>query len=313
VEGTTAVLGRFADPTVASTIQAGDQVRVDNSEYLALQTYHRHQIPPRGSPFDYPDVHDYFRDEAGNPTYPQRDVMVGPVGAFNAAGQINSGRFYGKMIVVENLLDGDAVPYQADWFREQVEALLGDDLDDRFRLWYIDNAQHMTSVTTEQQRHVISYQGVLEQGLRDLGAWVEEGVAPPASSHYQVRHGQVQVPPTAADRKGIQPVVHLSANGSARAHVSAGQPVSFVAEIEVPPDAGELVAADWDFPGDGSFSTRAEIGTRTTDPVTLTTSHAFTVPGTYFPALRVSSQREGDRESRYARVQNLCRVRVVVE
>ena len=311
-EGTTVELGRFADPTVASTMRPGDKVRIDNSEYLALETYHRHQIPPRGSPFDYPDVHNYFRHEDGTPKYPQRDVLVGPMGAFNAAGQINSGRFSGKMIVVENLLDGDAVPYQADWYRSKVEALLGADLDDRYRLWYIDNAQHMTSVTTEQQRHVISYQGVLEQGLRDLSAWVEEGAAPPRSSNYQVAEGQVVIPPTAAERMGIQPVVNLSVNGSARAEVGIGQPVSFSAEVDTPPDAGEVVAADWDFLGDGSFSEPAALGARTSGPVTVTASHTFTAPGTYFTALRVASQRDGDRVTPYARIQNLGRVRVVV-
>jgi hypothetical protein len=313
VVGTTVELGRFADPAVASGIQPGDRVRIDNSGYLALETYHRHQVPPPGSPFDYPDVHDYFRHEDGSPKFPQRDVLVGPMGAFNASGQINSGQFHGKMIVVENLLDGDAVPYQADWFRTKVEARLGDDLDDHYRLWYIDNAQHMTAVTAEQQRHVISYQGVLEQGLRDLSAWVEDGVAPPASSDYRVSDGQVDVPVSAAARRGVQPVVHLSVNGSVRAEVSPGEPVSFVARVETPPNTGEVVAADWDFLGNGSYSEPAELGPGTTGPVTLTTSYTFTARGTYFPALRVASQRDGDRETPYARIQNLGRVRVLVK
>jgi hypothetical protein len=194
-----------------------------------------------------------------------------------------------------------------------VEALLGDDLEHHYRLWYIDNAQHMTAVTTEQQRHVVSYQGVLEQGLRDLTAWVEEGVAPPSSSHYQVEDGQVRVPPTAAARQGIQPVIHLSADGSARAEVQVGQPVSFVAEVETPPDTGEVVAANWDFLGDGTFPDPAEVEQRTDGHVTVTASHSFTAPGTYFTALRVASQRDGDRVTPYARIQNIARVRVVVQ
>ena len=47
--------------------------------------------------------------------------------------------------------------------------------------------------------------------------------------------------------------------------------------------------------------------------VTLTTRHHFDRPGTYFPVLRVSSQREGNAETPFTRVQNLGRVRVVVE
>ncbi len=120
------------------------------------------------------------------------------------------------------------------------------------------------------------------------------------------------MPGTAEARKGIQPVVHLSIEGSARAEVAVGEPVSFVAHIETPPNTGELVAAYWDFLGDGSYSTRAELGPGTIEEVTLTGSHTFTAPRTYFPALRVASQRDGDRQIPYARVQNLGRVRVVV-
>jgi hypothetical protein len=46
--------------------------------------------------------------------------------------------------------------------------------------------------------------------------------------------------------------------------------------------------------------------------VHLTATHAFTNPGTYFPALRVASQREGNPSTPFARSLNLGRVRVVV-
>src|SRR5262249_27961415 len=45
-----------------SAIQPGDQVEIDNSVYLAIQTYHRHQI---GGP-EY-HVYDQYRDANGNP------------------------------------------------------------------------------------------------------------------------------------------------------------------------------------------------------------------------------------------------------
>jgi hypothetical protein len=47
--------------------------------------------------------------------------------------------------------------------------------------------------------------------------------------------------------------------------------------------------------------------------VTLKASYSFAKPGTYFPTLRVASERKGDSASPYARIQNLGRVRVVVE
>ena len=54
----------MAGPDVVDIIRSGDEVRIDNSRFLALQTYHRHQFPPANPDFDYPDVYDYFR----NPT-----------------------------------------------------------------------------------------------------------------------------------------------------------------------------------------------------------------------------------------------------
>jgi hypothetical protein len=36
------------------------------------------------------------------------------------------------------------------------------------------------------------------------------------------------------------------------------------------------------------------------------------VPGTYFPAVRVVANRNGDQTSPYARIQNLARARIVV-
>ena len=45
----------------------------------------------------------------------------------------------------------------------------------------------------------------------------------------------------------------------------------------------------------------------------VTTTYAFSEAGTYFPALRATVHREGDFQSPFARVQNLGRVRVVVE
>ena len=60
-----------ADPTVVNSIEAGDEVRIDNSRFLALQTYHRHQFPPANPDFDYPDVYGYFRNPDGTRKYPQ--------------------------------------------------------------------------------------------------------------------------------------------------------------------------------------------------------------------------------------------------
>jgi hypothetical protein len=43
--------------------------------------------------------------------------------------------------------------------------------------------------------------------VREVIAWVEDGVEPAASTSYDYLHGQVVLPEAAADHHGIQPVV----------------------------------------------------------------------------------------------------------
>ena len=120
---------------------------------------------------------------------------------------------------------------------------LGDSTDNYFRLWYTDHALHGDLSRQEDPTHTVSYLGVLQQALRDLSAWVEKGIEPPATTNYKIEDGQVIIPSTAADRKGIQPAVTLKANGGEKADVKAGEPVTFTAEIEVPPNTGKIVAS----------------------------------------------------------------------
>jgi len=301
----------MGDPSVVDSIQAGDEVGIDNSRFLALQTYHRHQFPPANPNFDYPDVYDYFRNPDGTPKYPQRRVDVGAAGTLDSTGQIPTGRFNGKMIVVECLLDGDALPWQADWYRKRVEEIEGPSIDEKYRLWYVDNAQHTDPTNDTQKTHVVAYSGSVQYALRELAAWVEQGIAPPRTSDYRVQNGQVHVPPSAAQRNGIQPVVVLRVNGGKRAEVAVGETVTFTAQIELPPAPGRVVSAEWDVEGLGTYPD-TELVEPTSDAIHLTSKHAFSHPGTYFPAVRVASQREGDVDTPFARSLNLSRVRVVV-
>jgi hypothetical protein len=302
----------MADPTLVDTIQVGDKVRIDNSRFLALQTYHRHQFPPDNPDFDYPDVFNYFRNRDGSPKYPQRGVDIGAAGTLGATGQIPTGRFNGKMIVVECMHDGDALPWQADWYRKKVAAVEGRHIDEKYRLWYVDNANHTDPTTEAQQTHAVAYSGTVQYALRELSEWIEQGIVPPPTSEYRVQDGQVHVPVSAAERKGVQPVVHLKVSGGERAAIAAGEAVTFTAEIEVPPAPGKVVSAKWDFEGVGRYQDAAELGDPASGSVHVTATHAFSKPGTYFPALRVASQREGNPSTPFARSLNLGRVRVLV-
>ena len=190
----------------------------------------------------------------GTPLFPQRPFLLGPLFTTAAAGSVPTGEIKGKMILVEALWDREALPWQADWYRSRVIEQAGGDIDDRFRLWYVDHALHGDSDEQEDAAHTVSYLGVLHQALRDLAAWVERGVAPPASTNYRIDDAQVVVPASAKDRSGIQPVVALTVDGGVRADVGVGATVEFEAVIEVPPNAGTVVAVEWDFAGDATFT-----------------------------------------------------------
>lgn len=297
------------DPAVLAKIKTGDEVYIDNSNFLAVQTYHRHQVPGR----EY-KVWEYWRDSAGNPKFPQRPMLLGPLFTMGAAGVLPNGAYKGKMILVCSLWDREAFPWQGDFYRDMVKAHLNGTTDDHFRLWYTDRALHGDLSKQEDPTRTVSYLGVMQQALIDLSAWVEKGIAPPASTDYKIEDGQVIIPPTASERKGIQPVVTLTINGKKKETIEAGEKVKFTAIVEVPPNAGKIILAEWDFEGAGTFPVSQKIISfdERTGRVSLKMRHKFNNQGTYFPTLRVASQREGDSETQFTRIRNLDRVRVEV-
>jgi hypothetical protein len=302
-----AVIGYGQVVAGLNALEPGDQVEVDNSDYLALQSYHRHTLP--GPEYK---VYDQYRDADGKPLYPQRQFSTASL--FNQTGMM-TGRFQGKMIVVQNLTDEIAFPWHADWYRARVQEQLGDRFEEQYRLWYVEKAMHTPPKTKDiaSTTRVTNFGPVLQQALRDVAAWAERGEQPPESSHYEVVDGQVVVPLTAAERKGIQPVVRAQANGAERADVATGESVSFKTFVEAPPGTGSIVGVEWDFDGTGQYAVKSELTDLTSTRAELEVEHTFDKPGTYFPAVRASAHRTGRKDTVYARVQNLARVRVVVK
>lgn len=291
------------DPAMVSALRPGDRVSIDNSWILAAHLYPRHQLPPGADEYGW----NQYRDAAGVPLYPQRDLTIGHFFALHSVGALLGGHIRGKMLLVQSLMDLDALAWSADWYRSEVSKA-GRDAD--FALWFIDHTHHSNPQTDKEKAHTVQVDGALQQGLRDLAAWVEKGVAP-AQTRYEVTDAQVVVPARASERKGVQPTVELKAHGGARAEVGIGEPVVFTATIEVPPGMGKIVAAEWDFEGRGTYTVSDDVVPQ--EQVGLTTEHAYSQPGTYFAGLRITAQREGDKTTPYARVQNLARARVVVK
>jgi len=303
-------------------MKPGDTVSLDNSDYLASQTFHRHQIQAAEDKFY---VWDQFLDEEGKPIYPQRPILQ----SYNQAGEGNSwqgGRFSGKMITVNSTMDEAAYPWQVDWYRERVIGHFGDDYTDRYRVWFNDNSMHVYpsrylspnegeaaggddyGPTTTQ---VIRYEGILQQAIRDVAAWAEKGIEPPQSTEYKVESSQIVLPDSAKERGGVQPVVHLTANGEERVDTKVGETVEFSAIIEMPPHAGTIVSAEWDYDGQGKYPEKLQYEKGKTK-VSLEQSHSWSEPGTYFVTLRATSQRERALGTTFGQAFNLGRVRVVV-
>lgn len=296
---------------VIQLVKAGDEILIDNSDYIAIQTYYRHQIPDDLSFHAF----DQYRDENGRPCYPQRDRIISYDFMVGGCGSMQDGQIQGKIIVMNNLMDGN-FPWQADWYRRKVEEVNGAEFaKDHFRLWYNDNCAH-NDVSEEGDRlRIVSYLGMLRQALCDLAGWTEKGITPTATSGYQMIDNQVILSDDPKERCGVQPTAELFANDSKGTLVRAGEEVRFEAKIIMPEAAGEFAKAEWSFEGEQDYPyADGEVHTWSEDGLfhaSVTAVHCFEKPGTYFPTVRVTSNRRKD--DAYTRLRNLCRVRVVVE
>jgi hypothetical protein len=294
----------------AAQVAPGQRVDVNNRNFLALHFYHRHAMPRDRDMY----VYDQFRKADGSPRYPQRAYLASTESAISTAGGgRQTGRITTKVMVVQSLVDGGAQPWMADWYARRVRAALGAKAyDDNFRLYFNDNAGHLDIPPQGAQgAAMINYVPALRQAILDMTAWVERGVAPPASSGYTVRNGQVILAPTAARRGAIQPVVDLTANGSDRAEVAVNQPVTFKGSVEAPPRAGKVTSTAWWF-GDDPFALTPRPVASPQTRIEVSRTHSYARPGTYFVTFWATTQHDGKPAETATAVQNLARVRVVV-
>ncbi len=295
-------------------IELGDKVLIDNSDFIAVQYYYRHQVPQDKNFHAW----DQFRDEAGNPILPQRPELIGP--GYCGTGTVQDGRIQGKVIVIQSLMDESTTPWCGDWYRNTVRDAQGN--EENFRLYYMDRCMH-GDVAFLENHMITNYLGALRQALLDISDWVERGVEPRESSHYQMNGGQVIIEPEAQKRKGIQPVIQLLANGDVCAHVKAGEAVKFTVKVIVPDNAGIVTAVDYAleanhefsmevkefYPVHGTFHRITEDGL---EGATAVLEHVYDQPGTYFAVVRVKMNRHGDGEDIFTQVKNIARVRIIV-
>jgi hypothetical protein len=201
-----------------------------------------------------------------------------------------------------------------------VRANLGDKADEQFRLWWLENAEHIhgSMAPTRSQpapsTRLIDYAGAHEAALDAMVALVERGISAPSSTGYQFDWDEcaVRLASDPTERGGIQPLATAAANGSVRATVQAGEEVVLSVDAEAPGGAGLIVEVAWDFEGDGDWS-EVYVPTDPKPVLHHETRHVYERPGTYFPSARVIAQAGADTDDAFARVMNLGRCRVVAD
>jgi hypothetical protein len=286
-------------------VEAGDEALLDNRDFLAYCYYYRHHL--------HASVEFDFLRQGGKPIYPQYEQPeMSPF-----MGMPHTGRFEGKMMWVHHSHDASLWPVQGVGMKNNVERERGrEGAAECFRLRWTENAEHVPPALAASPPNranatwLINYQPVIEQCLADLVAWVEDGVEP-AETSFELRDGQILLPPNAAERGGIQPVVSVLANGAPRVEVKVGEPVELEVRAATPPGAGSIIGVRWDFDGSGKFPV-AQALDRASDEVRLKRTHAFDRPGIYFATALVESHRDGDVNATSRRIPNLAAARVVV-
>jgi hypothetical protein len=291
---------RFTD------VLPGDEVRLDNHAFLAYCYSYRHHLQP---------VPEYeFLKVDGRPIFDQHEqVEMSPF-----MGTVHTGRFEGKLMWVHHTHDASLWPPQGLGMKNNVERERGSEgAKEYFRLRWTENSEHVPVAFVPSQPDraantwLIDYWPIIEQSLVDLARWVEEGIEP-AGTVFDFADGKVTLPPTAAERGGIQPVVHVTANGALRAEARVGEPVDLVVHAEAPPNAGTIISAAWDFDGSGTYPFQHDGISGTQADITLTSTHAWDKPGTYFATCLVHSHTDGDVSTTLRRLPNLASARVIV-
>lgn len=302
-------LAAVNQPQLLPLLNVGDSVQVDNSDWLAVETYYRHQVPTK----DY-YVWNQFRGYNDQPIYPQRPMLLGPMFTRGAAGCLPTGKIHGKMILCCSVWDREAFAWQGDWYRKHVTEFLGNATDDNFRLWYTDHATHGDE---DDPTEVVDYTTTLYQALLDVSDWVEKGIAPSHTSTYEVEDGQVILGVDGKQRGGIQPVPYATINGKERADVKPGEQVTIHVTVDVPKGTGKVVRAVWCLDGSKEFTLPVDMGqakySADGERVEFDQTVNYDKTGTYFPTVKVYSERKGDSQTPYTCIANLGKVRVVVK
>jgi hypothetical protein len=305
-------------PQLFEDVAPGDEVEIDNADWLAFCHLYLHNVE-----WNVPGLH---RDDRRVPPDYERFAVDGvPVHAQTGVANYDLDvvtPFPGKMIYIGAVLDICIWPTITSSFDEYVRSVLGENVRDHYRLWWVENSTHaraemacaLTGDPPEFWRtRLVDYEAVGAAALTAVRRWVEDGIEPLADSAYTLTADKhIMLPQDPELRGGVQPAVGLAVNGGGtRIEVAAGTEVKFDGYGIVPAGAGTIIEAAMDFEGTDTWPFQAANVDGSADRIEVHTAHVFETPGTYFPVLRIGSHLDGARRRGEA-IRNLARVRVVV-
>lgn len=312
-------------PVLLDALKVGSKLRINNRFILAMYYYPRHSIVAGVK------SHDQYRNADGSPMYPQRpdEGVLLHSNLRTMGGRVETGDIETRIMILEGLSDQLSWPIFNAGYAERVEQALGPEKAEAMLRFYLhDNGSHAEGA---------GQPGIFQQSMQDMMAWAEQGVAPPPSTRYTIRGGQVIPANDAADRLGLQPVIQFAANGGDRAVVGVNQPVNLAARLEMPLETGLIVSYGWTIAGAGAARTALEKPQETggveryswtiadadeavtvlAEPqplVNLARTVTFAEPGTYVVRLSVNGQRDGLADpANQTLLENFKDIRVVVQ
>lgn len=297
---TVAIAEHFVCPDmmdVLALVVPGDEVILDNSDYIAASDYHLHALPKE----PYAGYESCYLED-GSPKYVQRSVIANFTGSAPM-----SGKFSCKMIVEHTFCDESAFPYQGDWYKQLVYRAMGKRKAERqYRLQFMDNALHDDRAEpVGAELYFVTNLPCVYQCLLDVADWAEKGIEPPHESQYLLEGGKFRIPEHANERGGIQNVCRISSRKMRKVCVSVGETVPFDVEAEIPAGCGPLTKVEWSFEGEKDFPVKTG--------VSLHAEHRFMKAGRYTVAVRTYNERRGDRETKFTQIWNIDRMSVIVK
>ena len=275
-------------------VKVGDEVHVDNRKFLAFCYFHRHHVMDDAQ-FDSLRVD-------GVPIYPQHPVPLHVAADGRALhrplrGQAAVDPPHPRLVAVA--VAGHHLRGRRAAGTRAPEAAAGEvppAVDRERRARPAGDAAH--SPQRASSTWLIDYIPIIEQGLVDLIRWVEDGVPPPTrpTSTSTARSGCPTRPPSAV---ASSPWCGVPSTAACAPRCKVGRPGHL--EVACRSAAGRRARSSrsqWDFDGHGAFPFRHDDVDGTDTAVTLTTTHTYDTPGTYFATALVASHRDGDVDAR---------------